>query len=484
VNRSSLIARNTVFLLISRIAMALSSLFLFAQAGRMLGVAGFGILTLALTFARIFYVVADFGAGYLIVREVARDEAKAGRFLLSGLVAKVVPILVGFFALALISHLLYNDTETVRAILIAGLSATLDALGNFFRAFFNAFEKMHFTSALLSLQSLIILGVCSLLLQLGYSVSALLTVYCLVYLLGALVALIVLLTGFHLIPTWDLTLTKTFFRQSMPFVSFLAFGILYSQLDSILLSVLAPTKEIAVGIYQASFKLITSLDYLPDMLTRAIYPAVSRAYKQSREYAVAVSEQVLKYLVLLSVPIAVGIFLLAKDVVVFVYGVDFASSASVMRILAWVIPLRYAGFVFGICLSATDHQRYRAITTGVVLVLNSVLNLILIPRFGYLGASVVNLGSISAIFVMYYFFSGRHFSALNFTHYLRYSLVASLIMGVCIWLLQRFGFPFLVLVPIGVGLYLIMLNLTGAIERQDYRALSRLVRGMVKSASH
>lgn len=474
----STIARNTTFLLISRIVMAITSLVLFALVGRILGLEGFGAFTLALTYSRFVFVIVDFGAGYLTVREVAREKTVIGKVFVSGILIKIPSILSSIIVLLLVANLFYEKSAIIHAILVAGLAAILEATGNFLRAFFNAHEKMHYTSAFLAGESLAILGICYLLLKFGYDATALLASYSFVYLVSAILALVILFKRFNITPELDLSFTRVFFRQSLPFIVFSAFGVLYSRIDTVLLSILAPAREIAVGVYQASFKLILSSDYLPDMLTKSAYPTISRLYEQEIKYAVELSERILKYLILLGFPIAVGIFLLADDIIMLVYDMEFTSSVIVMQILAWVIPLRYASFLFGTALSATDKQRYRALTTGAVFLVNGILNLILVPRLGYLGSAIVNLVSMLCIFSLYYFFIRRHFAPLNVWLYVKPSIIGSIVMGISIWGLGWLGLPLLTLILFGAIFYFGSLIIIGAIKREDYQIFERMVRGM------
>ncbi|MCU4718205.1 oligosaccharide flippase family protein [Halapricum hydrolyticum] len=94
-----------------------------------------------------------------------------------------------------------------------------------------------------------------------------------------------------------------------------------------------------------------------------------------------------KYAFLALTLFGVGLFGLAEEFVVLYFGPAYASAATPLRILL------VGAFLFGLSraftptLKATGHNVATELVTGVGLVVNVVLNLLLIPRFGMTGAA-------------------------------------------------------------------------------------------------
>lgn len=88
------IAKNTTVLLVAQVASYLLAFFYMMYAARYLGAAGFGVLCFALAFTGIFAVFADFGLRPLMVREIARDESLAPKYLANAGLMKVILVVI------------------------------------------------------------------------------------------------------------------------------------------------------------------------------------------------------------------------------------------------------------------------------------------------------------------------------------------------------------------------------------------------------
>ena len=82
-------------------------------------------------------------------------------------------------------------------------------------------------------------------------------------------------------------------------------------------------------------------------------------------------------------------FLFAHQMIGIMYGASFSPSILAVQILIWVVPLIFLTYLFGVFLESTNRQRVVTAFTGVNCAFNVVLNIMLIPRFGLIGASVV-----------------------------------------------------------------------------------------------
>lgn len=78
---TNLIAKNSIFLFIGDAIGYGLQLILVVYIVRYLGEANFGKYCFAYAFAAVFLILSDIGLNFLIVREIARDTAKAGEYL-------------------------------------------------------------------------------------------------------------------------------------------------------------------------------------------------------------------------------------------------------------------------------------------------------------------------------------------------------------------------------------------------------------------
>ena len=83
-------------------------------------------------------------------------------------------------------------------------------------------------------------------------------------------------------------------------------------------------------------------------------------------------------------------------------GDAYAPYAWVLLGLAATVPFRYLGHVFGITLSGSDAQGRRALAALVALLSNIALGVLLLPRFGVVGAVVAAVTGAGIVCAIYY----------------------------------------------------------------------------------
>jgi O-antigen/teichoic acid export membrane protein len=185
----------------------------------------------------------------------------------------------------------------------------------------------------------------------------------------------------------------------------------------------------------------------------------------------------MRVIALIGVPIAVASVLLAPRTIDFLYGPAFAPAVLTYQLLALVIPVRMLGHTVSLSLAATDRQTPRTVAVSVAAAANVVLNLVLIPRWSYLGAAVATVACETGLLIAYAVLLRRAAGRSELLRANGAPLVASLPMGAVILLTGDQH----VLVSAGAGALtyaaavggLALLASSG--ERRPSRALAALV---------
>ena len=158
----------------------------------------------------------------------------------------------------------------------------------------------------------------------------------------------------------------------------------YFRIDTIMLGVLASERE--VGLYSVAFNLMEGTFFIPTIVMAAIFPGLS----QAKHFSAYFRKGVL-LLTLSGIAGGSAVFLLAEWIIHLFFAAEFQSSAEILQILAFAIPLVFWGYLMTQSLVALDHNRiYLGITAGGVL-LNVLLNFWLIPEHGASGAAVATV---------------------------------------------------------------------------------------------
>ena len=464
VNKTKLITQNAIYLLLGRIVSGLLQLVLLAAIARQLGVGKFGIYTLSLTIAGIFGLLSDFGSSHLMIREVAKDKTKAGKYFLNGTIVKILLHCL-FFAIFFffINHL--SSANYKNTLFLACISAILAMFANFYISFFNAFEKMHFTAFLTSIQSILVSITCLSIIFIGSkNVSYIFCCHILVNILMVLVSLVLM---FKIIPPQvsilDFKFAWQFLKDATPFGIFVLGGMLYFQTDTVMLSILK--NQTAVGLYQAPMRLILALDIFPSLLSTAMYPTISRTFINSKDETIAFVARSVKYLLLIGLPIALGMCLFSKHIILLVFGDQFIPSILLLIILSWIFPIRIFCHILGTTLLATNRQNIRALATGLSACLNIVLNLMFIPRYSYNGAAFASVMTSGFLAFFYYFSIRNEFQNTQLKKALVLPIASVLIMGITVHLMK--GMNTYTVVITAVVVYLGCLYLFKVIKKDN-----------------
>ncbi|MBE3114353.1 MAG: flippase, partial [Actinobacteria bacterium] len=384
------IAKNSLVLLASNIISNILGFFYVMYIARYLGAEGFGILSFVLAFTGIFSVFSDLGLSPLTVREVARDRSLVGKYLGNITVIKIILVIITFGLIAITINLLGYPKQTIIVVYFLALSVIFSSFSNIFNSIFQAYEKMEYQSIEQILSSILMLSGALFAISHGFSVIG----FAFIYFLVRAVAL-----GYSFaVYTWKFSLPKleldwSFWKptikEALPFFLSAVVDIIAFKIDIIMLSMMKG--DMVVGWYSAAYRLIEALMFIPATFAGAIYPVLSNFYVSSQESLKLIYKKSFKYLFIVGLPIAVGTTILAHKIILFIYKSGFTHSIIALQILIWTIPIIFLTYMFGTMLASINKQDLTLKILLLSMSLNVVMNLILIPRYSYIGASIATV---------------------------------------------------------------------------------------------
>jgi len=260
-------------------------------------------------------------------------------------------------------------------------------------------------------------------------------------------------------------------RASIPFgVVGLATMTSY-KIDTVLLSFYHG--DAMVGWYAAPYNLIMMLMIISHSINQSLYPSLTRRYAEDAGAVDRVFGRVMKYLLIISLPIAMGATILARPIVSALYGEAFQRSALALQVLIWVLPAMFLTDLFGHTAMAMDNERGVARVNAVSAVFNVTLNLLLIPPYGFVGAAVTTVLTELVEIVQYRHLLRQQMGLVSLKVTLGRPLAASAIMSVFVWIARRGNL--LVTIPAAAAIYLGCIVLTRAVDHAETRFLGGLL---------
>lgn len=393
------IAKNLGVLFVAQMITYVMGFFITMYTARYLGAAGFGILSLALSITGIFGVFGDLGLSTLMIRDIARDKSITNKYMTNFAIIKVALVCLMFGLIALTVNIIGYSKVVDTVIYLITLSVALNSFGGVLTAVFQANEKMEYLSVNYVINSTLML--------VGTAIGI---YYQLDVIFFAL--LYVISTGLVLIPTFliyvwkfswpkievDLSLWKPSIKEAWPFgITGLLVNIYY-WIDSVILSIMVGTE--VVGWYNAAYKLIVVILFIPTVLNVVVFPIMSKLYVTSKDSLKLVYEKYFKYMAILGIPIGVGTTLLADKIILLIFGNQYIPSIIALQILIWSSVILFMSGAFSRLLEASNQQLVLTKITAICAVLNIVLNVILIPKYSFIGASFVTVVTELASFVL------------------------------------------------------------------------------------
>jgi O-antigen/teichoic acid export membrane protein len=244
---------------------------------------------------------------------------------------------------------------------------------------------------------------------------------------------------------------------------------LFFKVDALLLPALAGNA--AAGTYAAAYKVSEGAGIISSSFTLALFPRLSRETNLSYAYALA-----LKLLLQVGIPLSAGIALLSEPVVAVVGGRDYLpDSATALAILICYLPLSYANGLTQYVLIAAGKQRVLTAAFAGALIFNVAANLLLIPRFSFIGAAWVTVASEVILLIPFWMVVSRVTHGVSLLQEARPPLLATALMAPVVWWLRDTIHP-LAAIAAGAAVYPLALWALGGITQSQRRLLLQLLR--------
>lgn len=464
---------NSFFLISSQLASKLLSFGGVVLLARLLDVADFGLLSLALAVTGIIAIVTELGLDQLCVREIARNHARIPQLLANALLIKISLSTTALLMAALVLTVsgMPWRSETIFLIFMAALVPT--GIYHSLVTVFMGIERMGYAALCNTGTELIRLALAAVVLLSGYGLTALAWSYVAAFTFAMILAFLVMrarLGPMRLRPHLSGLLRMA--RASVPFMFFGLFFVIYFKIDFIMLGAFRGDAE--TGTYAVAYRLMESLLFIPAALMGAVYPGLSRLFLGGRKPVLAAARNTFRYLAMIGIPLGFGTTVLAGRIVPFLFGETYTASVLPLQILIWAMTLIFLNCICPAGLNAVNRQHYTVLVTGAGVAVNIGLNLFLIPAYGASGASISTLVTEVVTTGSYLLLFSSHVGRLSPVRYSLRPIAASAAMALA--LSSLYFLPLGLLVMTGVAVYSGALIMLGALGRSDLELLAAATR--------
>lgn len=455
---------NVLFIFAARIVSRVLSLVVVIILATALGDANYGRYTTLIAYLALVSVIADFGFNPLYTREAARNRQALGDYLGTLLVLKLALAVAASVILAV--ALVFG--AGLGSLILPGAALLIaTAYANLLRNTFYAVGRAEFDAIAIIAEIVIQGGLIFYGARHNAGVSFYVWAYAASFLFTIVYSLVVIRV-FRLGRVrlgFDVNLVRRWLPLALPFAFTFFLTNLYFRADVPILQHFRSFAE--VGWYTFAYKPFEALQFIPLAIQVVVYPLLGVYFIADVSRLKLAYARFFKVLVLLGWPLTVGTFVLVHPIGRLFRL--FPQSEASLRILAVAIVFLFANSAFYAMLNATNRQHMNAWATGLAAAINIVLNLILIPFYGYLAASAITVVTEASLCVFGWWFIQRNRPELRLPVIgLSWRiLLAGAVMGVVLYPLSRYSI--LISLPAGGVAYLVAIYLIRAIDAEEWR---------------
>ena len=352
----------------------------------------YGWYTLVFTYISFFTVLSDIGFNQTIVREFAQNEEQSKAAYATLFNLKLILIVISA-VLSTIGLVFFPYPMTLKVGILIGVAAVaISNLSSYGTSILQAKLKLDYVAYLDILTKVVTV------IAIAIFVATKQNFYFIVgaVAIGNVIGLVptLLLVKKQLVFRWtlDRVLVSKIVKISLP-VGITAFlSILYFKIDTMMLSLMRSPTD--VGIYGLAYKVLENILLLWSLYMANVFPLLSRFHGkgQADNFRNLVSKTLI-LLVTLSVVVIISGTTFSYLIMRILGGSKFFSSMVPFKILLFAVPFLFLNNIFYNIIVSFGKTKYLIQPLVISLIVNFLLNLYAIPRYGYIGASYITVAT-------------------------------------------------------------------------------------------
>jgi O-antigen/teichoic acid export membrane protein len=234
----------------------------------------------------------------------------------------------------------------------------------------------------------------------------------------------------------------------------------------------------SVGIYSASYNLgnIVYIFYAP--ISIIILPTITDLYNNNRFQEIgSYLNYLLKGYLMVAIPSAFGLAILSKSLLIALTTSEFLAGAIIVPIIAVSTILYQCSLLHSNILFIFKKTRTVGLISIVTASINIILNIILVPLIGIIGAAIATLVAFALHLILNVTFGFRMMKYnIDFKFILK-SIIASVIMAFVIWKSNPLSIvDFLILIGIAILVYFGAMLLLRAFTKEEFVFFGKIVK--------
>lgn len=383
------VVNNASWIIACRVIQSVLTLLVGMVTARYLGPSNYGLLNYAISLVSFFVPIMYLGFNSILTHELVTSKEKTGVLLGTSISMSLVSALLcmlGTFAFLMISN--RNEEDTIIVCVLYSFILIFQAI-DLIQYWFQAKLMSKYTSLVMLFAYITVSAYKIYLLATGKNIYWFAVSNVLDYLIiaAALMVIYKKLGGPKLSFSW--TEGKRMLSRSWFYILTNLMVVVFSQTDRLMLKLMLSDE--ATGYYSAAVTSAAITSFVFAAIVDSARPSIYHNAKDN--YEKYESEMTGLYSVVIYVSLAQSLLMTIFSglIIRILYGSDFSPAAPVLCVVVWYTTFSYTGLVRGVWLLAEEKQKYLVITNLSGALANVLLNFLLIPVMGAMGAALASL---------------------------------------------------------------------------------------------
>ncbi|WP_454803452.1 flippase [Mucilaginibacter phyllosphaerae] len=188
---------------------------------------------------------------------------------------------------------------------------------------------------------------------------------------------------------YDSKITSYLLKHSWPLAFSAILVTIYMKIDQVMIPMYVKASQL--GIYMTAASLSENWYFIPVAIATSVFPAIMHARKTDIDRYYKRLQNMYDLMVVLSVCIALVMSLGSNFIYHILYTKPYWPAAPVLAVHVWAGVFVFLGSASGQYLIAEGYFKLSMLRTGVGAIVNIILNLFFIPKYGIIGAAYATL---------------------------------------------------------------------------------------------
>lgn len=381
--------KNASWIIVCRIIQSLISLVIGMISARYLGPSNYGVITYVSSVVAFTLPIMQLGLNQTLVKEFVQSPEREGKILGTSLVINILSSIVSMIgSVAFVFLVNAGERETILVCILYSFTLLFQA---------TEMTQYWFQYQLLSKYPSIA-TLCAYVVVSLYKIFLLVTQKSVVwfalsnvldYFLISVILMVIYFKVGNQRLSFDWRLGREMLSRSKYYIIPSLMVMIFQHTDRIMIKLMMGEAE--TGFYSAAITCVGISGFVFSAVIDSMRPVIlEEKGKDQARYENRVA-QLYAIITFISLAQSIGMTVLAKPLVNLLYGAEYAPTAGILCVAVWYVTFSYYGSVRNVWILAEGKQRYLFGINVIGAVANVLLNLLLIPRWGGIGAAIASL---------------------------------------------------------------------------------------------